>query len=192
MTTTPTGDTMSMSTTVPGTDRFLDRSGSPDQRAYRAPTPTREGQPAQLIALGGGQQPRWRGSRDLLTSIEDQQTPGNTGLIWLSLSPPFRSPSGRAAVLDTDFPGMLRVWSMRLSARPDPLNRCFRTLMVALSRLTPMTWKGQQTAFDESAHAQYPYVRVVFGLDDPPVCPIAVQLAVEDPLLVGVPLEPLG
>jgi hypothetical protein len=64
--------------------------------------------------------------------------------------------------------------------------------MVALSRLTPMTWKGQQTAFDESAHAQYPYVRVVFGLDDPPVCPIAVHLAVEDPLLVGVPLEPLG
>jgi hypothetical protein len=32
----------------------------------------------------------------------------------------------------------------------------------------------------------------VFGLEDPPVCPIAVQLAVEDPLLVGVPLEPLG
>ena len=47
-----------------------------------------------------------RGSRDLLTSIEDQQTPGNTGLIWLSFSPPPCSPSGRAAVLDTDFPGM--------------------------------------------------------------------------------------
>ena len=85
-----------------------------------------------------------RGSRDLLTSIEDQQTPGNTGLIWLSFSPPPCSPSGRAAVLDTDFRG----------------NRRFRTLMVALSGLTPMTWKGRQTASDESAHAQSPYVRV--------------------------------
>ena len=32
----------------------------------------------------------------------------------------------------------------------------------------------------------------VFGLEDPPVCPIALQLVVEDPLMVGVPLEPLG
>jgi hypothetical protein len=32
--------------------------------------------------------------------------------------------------------------------------------MVALSGLTPITWKDQQTASDESAHAQSPYVRV--------------------------------
>lgn len=56
----------------------------------------------------------------------------------------------------------------------------------------PMT--GNLTAVSGRAQFMHsPHTSVsVLGLDMPPVCPIAVQLVVADPLAVGVPVEPLG